>query len=1191
MYLKSMEIQGFKSFAGKTTLEFKDGITGIVGPNGSGKSNIADALRWVLGEQKVKSLRGAKMEDIIFAGTQKRNPLSFAYVAITFDNSQRELALDYTEVKVARKLYRSGESEYLLNGQPVRLKDIRELFYDTGIGKEGYSIIGQGEIDRILQGKSEDRRELFDEACGIVKYKKRKTLALRRLENERLNLERVNDIISELEKRLAPLKKQSDTANRFVSLKNALKELDINLFLFESGELKKKINECAQKEKNALKELEENKKELERIKTGHGEAAARLSQIEAEIEKTGKEISRADIVKENLAGQINVLNEQINSAQSSKEHYTQRKEELLSSIKIAEKEKALEEAKQHETEEALKELEYRKAQTAAGLIEISNEIARREEEVQGLKEALIENVREKGETDARAERLRANKEQSAQKRSQLEDALKSYSDEKQRQKEKSERLSRELALQEQKVVSFEEAVNEQKAALNKLEREAELMNTQLSSLKLEEARAQTRLESIRNITERYEGYSGAIREVMALKKKKKGILGVVADIIRVPKEYEVAIETALGGNIQNIVTDNENTAREAIEYLKEGRLGRATFLPLQAVKARGSFRYEEALFEKGSLGPANTLVSTDGEYLDLCEYLLGRILVVDTIDNALKIARKYRYSFIMVTLEGELLSRGGAISGGAYKNKSSLLGRRREIDELEKEISSCEEKMRETSSKLAALFKERDTCNIQLKSLTDSLQDEKLILNTLRLNLSRSADEGKRLSRDFESARELSRKADELEKSLEASENEIAKALAENAQANENIKKTITSLEKELHELKEDEQERSRVNAGIDIEISRSKEKLSFAVNSIIKAENNTAALRGDLKALETAVLKSSVRVNECLDEIEQAREASQRAAQEAALLSVKLGGLEDKRQEARDQGGDFLRLNEELTRNISDLDKEIFRLDELIEKYENLYNSKADYIWNEYGLTYNSSLAFRFKKSIPPGEMKESINKLRAEIKGLGTINVSAIEEYSQVSERHSFLCGQRDDIVKAENDILKIIKDLDRKMKERFETEFSKISGEFSKVFKIMFGGGSGSIRLENEADILESDIEITAQPPGKKLQNMMQLSGGEKALTAIAVLFAIQNLKPSPFCILDEIEAALDDANILKFTNYLTLLSGRIQFIVITHRKGTMLSCNRLYGITMPEKGVSSVVSVSLEEAGKNAYEDAK
>ena len=1189
MYLKSIEIQGFKSFAKKTTLEFKNGITGIVGPNGSGKSNVADALRWVLGEQKVKSLRGSKMEDVIFAGTKKRNPLSFAYVAITFDNSDGQLAADFSEIKIARKLYRSGESEYLLNGSSVRLKDIKELFYDTGIGKEGYSIIGQGQIDKILQNKSDERRELFDEACGIVKYKKRKAIALRKLENEKIDHERACDIASELEKRLPALKRQSETANLFLNYKNELKRLDINLFLCDHSRLNEKISECDKNLMTARGELKEASKELEDIKLEHEKASLALSALDSKIEELNRQISQSNIVKENLLGRINVLNEQINSASESEKLFSGRIDEIKASLNEAEEEKASLAKDQEENLKLLEDISLKRQSKSSELIKLQNEIAELNETLGSLKEELVENIQDNGVIQAKSERLSALREQLEETKKRLEQTLKGFTEDKTRHEEKIKELSLKANDQETFILGLEKKAKNLSEKINSLEHDEELLNRQISSLSLDKARAFAKLESVRNITERYEGYSSAIKEVMALKSKNKGIIGVVADIIKAPKEYETAVETALGASIQNIVTDNENTAKEAIEYLKKNKYGRATFLPLKAIKNRGGFKNEQAFDEEGALGPASSLVHVDPEFTDLNDFLLGRILVADNIDNALKIARKYRYSFIIVTLEGELLSRGGALSGGAYKNRSSLLGRRREIEELEKEISSLEEAEKEAARKISLLQNDKKKDSDELSALTEKIQSERLILNTLNVNLSREKADEDILTDSYKLAAEESKKAGEDEALFAVQKESCLKELEENEAENLRIKEKIALFDEKLKEEKDAESELLASTGALDIEYSNLKQQQSFIVSSLIKAENSVSRLALELSSAAGSAEGSAKGIEEKKAEIEEINASVKRAADEISRFSIKLADLTDERQEAKAGGGDFLIRHDELSQTIASLDKEVFRLEQQREKYEEQLGSASDHIWNEYELTYNGALAFKDDSLNKPSEMKGEISSLKTKIRGLGTINTASIDEYREVKERYDFLSDQIADIKKAEDDILKLIRDLDRQMKAKFREEFSRISEEFSRVFSIMFGGGTGTLLLSDEEDILESDIEINAQPPGKKLQNMMQLSGGEKALTAIAVLFSIQNLKPSPFCILDEIEAALDDSNISRFANYLVLLSGKIQFIVITHRKGTMEVCNRLYGITMPEKGVSAMVSVSLEEAQESLSEE--
>ncbi|MBR3245070.1 MAG: chromosome segregation protein SMC, partial [Parasporobacterium sp.] len=666
MYLKKVEIQGFKSFAKKIVFDFPSGITGIVGPNGSGKSNVADAVRWVLGEQKIKQLRGSRMEDVIFAGTENRKPLGFAFVSITLDNSDHKLKLDFEEVTVSRRVYRSGESEYMINGSVCRLRDVHELFYDTGIGKEGYSIIGQGQIDKILQGKPEERRELFDEAAGIVKYKKRKTIALRKLENERLNIERVKDILGELNRQIGPLRRQSEAADKYVKLREELKRYDINLFLFENGDIKQKIRSYKEKERIASEDLEASRIEFENAKSEYEKLSENILQLDNEINALKNQISQGDIVRTNLEGEIRLLEEQINSAKDAEQRYQDRLEEFTVSIEKAAAEKERIEAEKEENQRALSSAISKGSDQDSRVLEIQNENEEIRQEIERAKERIIELVNARGEINARMERLDAVLEQIERRKTELTENLEKFSSDKDAQETRVAALKEEYRDAESIVREMEEKITGKQKELKEADAEVARRNLELGNARQQAVSQQAKLESLKNITERYEGYGNSIREVMKLKEKKPGIHGVVADIIKVEKKYEIAIETALGGSIQNIVTDTESTAKEAIEYLKANKLGRATFLPLKAVTGRGEFRNSEVLDEPGVLGLASSLVDVEPRYEGVAKYLLGKIVVCDTIDHALLIARKYNYSLIIVTLEGELLNRGGSLTGGAF---------------------------------------------------------------------------------------------------------------------------------------------------------------------------------------------------------------------------------------------------------------------------------------------------------------------------------------------------------------------------------------------------------------------------------------------------------------------------------------------------------------------------------------------
>ena len=1181
MYLKSIEIQGFKSFAKKIVFDFPDGITGIVGPNGSGKSNVADAVRWVLGEQKIKQLRGSRMEDVIFAGTANRKPLGFAFVSITLDNSDHKLKLQFDEVTISRRVFRSGESEYMINGSICRLRDVQELLYDTGIGKEGYSIIGQGQIDKILQGKPEERRELFDEAVGIVKYKKRKTIALRKLENERLNMSRVKDILSELGRQVGPLRRQSEAADKYVRFRDELKKYDINLFLYENGETKTKIRELVEKERIASEDLERSKAEYEVAKEEYEKLSETIHQLDEEISSIRTKISQGDIVKESMLGQIKVYEEQINSANEAESRYRERHEEITEAIKKAEEDKAALTKDKADNQEALTKALSKANDQDSKVLMVQNESEEIRQEIEKKKERLIELVNAKGTINARRERLETMMEQMIKRREELTQDLEKSESDRTAQEEKVKSLEKEFQEAKEQESSLTEDVKARENDLREADQDIARLNRELGDARTQYTANEARLDSLRNITERYEGYGSSIREVMKLKEKKTGIHGVVADIIKVDKKYEIAIETALGGNIQNIVTDTEATAKDAIAYLKANKFGRATFLPLKAVTGREEFRNEAVLSEHGVLGLASSLVNVEERYEGVARYLLGRIVVADNIDNALALARKYNYSLIIVTLEGELLNRGGSLTGGAFKNKSNLLSRRREIEELENSLKELTQKQEAYAKDIDMVTLRKENLDKEIADLRALLQESRIYLNTIKINLDAANARKEEIQGTFENINKENAQIEEQTGSIQNENTSLDSELDSNQKENESIKEEILALEEKQVKLREQEAAELLIAQNMRVDHSRLVEQNSFLTNSIIRLENEIEKLNNDKTTLETNRTASIRGMDEKREEIEKIRQTLEQAEVDKKELLAHLDEVEAAKEEQTGSHKGFIDKREEYSERIADLDKEVFRLNSSREKLEERFENRSSYIWDEYELTYNNALPLRDESLTDVKEMRDKINELKASIRGLGVINVGAIDEYKEVKERYDFLTNQYQDLQKAEADLVKIIRDLDKQMRTQFNTEFKKIRAEFSKVFKEMFGGGTGSIELEEDVDVLDAGISIIAQPPGKKLQNMLQLSGGEKALTAIAVLFAIQNLKPSPFCILDEIEAALDDANITRFAEYLHKLSNEVQFIVITHRRGTMEAADRLYGITMQEKGVSTLISVDLSD----------
>ena len=1181
MYLKSIEVQGFKSFANKIVFDFHNGITGIVGPNGSGKSNVADAVRWVLGEQRVKQLRGGNMQDVIFSGTENRKPLSYASVAITLDNSDHQLAVDFEEVTVTRKLYRSGESEYLLNGSTCRLKDINELFYDTGIGKEGYSIIGQGQIDKILSGKPEERRELFDEAAGIVKFKRRKNMSVKKLEDERANLLRVNDILAELEKQIGPLKRQSETAREYLNKKEELKTFDINMFLLETERLKEQIQQIQQNLDTAKEELKVAGTSYDDMKEEYEAIEKQVDEIDAAIEKSKGQLNETNLLKQQLENQIELLKEQINSAKMSDEHYGQRFHAIQ--IEIGERTRQLEEF-QREKDAISGELkEKRKSEEEAGqaLIHVQSRIAALTDEIEKNKNDIIEILNNRASTRAKIQRYDTMMEQIQVQKSQMHKRLISSESE--------------AALQIQNKKEHEEKLKEISDHIRTLEEESRGHEQRIEILQKELAgqteklrigqtayhREESRLESLKNITERYDGYGNSIRKVMEHKEQEQGLLGVVADIIKVEKAYEVAVETALGGSIQNIVTDSEETAKKMIAFLKKNRFGRATFLPLTSVSSGQRFSRPEALKEPGVIGLASSLVQVEEKYRGIADHLLGRTIVVDTIDHGIAIARKYHQSLRLVTTEGELLSPGGSMTGGAFRNSSNLLSRRREIEEFEKTVKQLKKEMEEMEQYCEALRKERAVCYAAVDEIQQKLQKAYVIQNTEKMNLDQAENRIRILRETSESVR---RETDELDQQItDISNNQesITVELDTSTSLEEELTRKTEEAQEQLEAVKEEETRCQKISEEVHLAYASLEQKNTFILENIERIQEEIAKFEEEKSGLGESKEDTSREIREKEEQIADIRKTIEDSKELFEEIEEQIRADVLQRDELNRQHKTFLGKREELSRHMSDLDKEIFRLESRKEDYEQSSERQINYMWEEYEITYNHALELRDKNLTDLAFMKKRIQTLKNEIRALGSVNVNAIEDYKNVSERYEFLKGQHDDLTTAEATLEKIIAELDEAMRRQFTEQFGRIAAEFDKVFKELFGGGTGTLELMEDEDILEAGIKIIAQPPGKKLQNMMQLSGGEKALTAISLLFAIQNLKPSPFCLLDEIEAALDDSNVTRFAKYLHKLTKNTQFIVITHRRGTMTAADRLYGITMQEKGVSTMVSVSLLE----------
>ena len=1184
MKLKKLELYGFKSFAQRTEIVFDEGITGIVGPNGSGKSNIGDAVRWVLGEQSAKTLRGASMSDVIFNGTQKRKPLSYCEVSLVFDNDDHALAMEAAEVMVTRRVYRNGESEYYLNRTACRLKDVVDLFRDTGIGKEGYSIIGQGRIDEILSRKSEDRRQVFEEAAGIVKFKARKEEADKKLQRTLENLERVDDILDELTKRLKPLEEQSRNARVYLELSTELKDLDLNLFLIRSDRARARLSELESELLTVQTILADTESNLTDKTTRRDETQNRIDQLEEAITKARTELMEC-------AEHVHESQKKLSALQSRRETRSENRQRIV--------------REQEEAQERLAEIEKDHVRIQADVEKQHSLIADAEQILRATQEAAEKAQAKEKEADAA---LEAQKAAVIDQMNRLSDV-----------RNDKTRLNTMQAQMEKRLTEIEEssgALQEQEAALREAltavekQMETENQHQQQCQEKLAQARqasdeadtayanlradvekqsadmqaAASRHNVLTEMTRDMEGYNMAVRRAMTYAKQRglTGVKGVLAQLMTVPQAYETAIDMALGAAQQNIVTDTEETAKELINYLRQNRLGRATFLPMSAIRGKTLYGNERnALKLPGCLGVASELVQCAPEYRGIVENLLGRTVIADNLDHGIPIMRAGNHAFRLVTLEGDVMHSGGSMTGGSAQSKvSNLLSRERELKELTAKLQTGRAELDKCRQELT---QRQQTAQEKRQKVSDAVnalhQQEIAVAREQARRESVSADLNTHLQRmqETEQARvQLHQSLEDIRQQLETIEhqrtgaqgdqsameqktiemqNALVKARAEASAENDRLMVRtlqLSDLRHGLSDLERDEAHAQQDQAQILREQER-REQLLHEMDELDAIDEN------DMKR----------------EEAESARRQKEQLRQESAAQAI-----EQRRSQAQSDLRDILSDMENLHEAYNRDSEKLHKIELAKARIEGDQKNLQNRIWDTYKLTYAGAEEFRRT----PFDEKESdcrAAELQGQIRALGTVNVGAVEEYAETKARVDDLTAQQQDLKRAEMDLRELIERLLIQMRSTFVENFSKMQGYFAETFTRLFGGGHAELKLMDPDDPLNCGIEVNAQPPGKKLQLLSLLSGGERALTAIAILFAMLKLKPTPFCILDEIEAALDDANIGYYADYLKEYSKGTQFIVVTHRKGTMERCNSLFGVAMEEQGVSRMVSVSLQD----------
>ena len=1184
MYLKRLDLQGFKSFPEKVKLEFNPGVTAVVGPNGSGKSNVSDAVRWVLGEQRAKSLRGDKMEDIIFAGTENRKPLGFAEVSILIDNQDGKLPLEYSEVQVTRRVFRSGESEYRINGTACRLKDIQELFMDTGVGREGYSIIGQGRIDEILSAKGDDRRRIFEEAAGIVKYKTRKNEAVHKLEKEQQNLLRVDDIIGELEVQVDPLEKASAKAKEYLRLKEHLKQAETEAFCKDAERIGSQLEKLEQDEAAAREQMADSTQKSDSEREKAHSLREKTEELDALLQQQNDEMTELRAEMEKTEGEIRLREEQ---RANDAANISRIREEMAEKSR-KQQENAAEQATCVSKRNALK-LEMDRQQNALDALEenyasLSTALTQDESKAESFKDEIFEQIRigteakgeiskreaMKGQFLARKEQLLTEKEYTESRLHQFSVHLQALEKQENDRREHIRYLEQELDALEHDRSHAVEQKQRAEASLSRQEK------------RISETRS--RLSLLMEMEKEHEGFYNSVKSLLNLQDAaERGICGAVGQLLKVEEAYETAIEAALGGALQNVVTETEEDAKEAINYLKRNNLGRATFLPVTAIKGRPLEGKNAIMAEVGVIGTAYDLVSCDEKFRQIALNLLGRILVVENLDQAVQLAKKYRHQYKLVTLEGDILNPGGSMTGGSAQKKAlHVFGRSREIRNLREALQAATDE--------ASIMRERLLlANDDLQEIEDETVEKKMELQKVMVTLnSGSGEKEKTLADQKEAAEKLSLlqlEENQLTEQLDATEGEIETFRKAEEDSQKAMQFATEQLEAFQSSLSGEKEERDALMA----EITQKKIDLSSAGQSVYSMEETLLRLQEEAAELEKEQKKAAEQAafyekNTDLrqEQQEDLKQKGEALSKQAEALQNSLNETAAEKSRTAESAATAEAAAAEWKETAGKLENEIFRISTRKEKLEEEKQRITDQMWEEYEMTLR--MAREYVENLPQDMEKRPVKEWKNKIRELGDVNVGAIEQYQEVKERYEFLTAQRTDILDAEEKLRQIIEELSQLMENQFREQFKVISENFSEVFREMFGGGKAYLKLTDADNVLESPIEIVAQPPGKNLQNMQLLSGGERALTAIAILFSILKMKPSPFCILDEIEAALDDANVSRYARYLKQFAEETQFIVITHRKGTMEHADVLYGVTMQEKGISKMISVDFSEAEK-------
>ena len=1189
MRLKRLEIYGFKSFADRTVVVFDQGITGIVGPNGSGKSNLSDAVRWVLGEQSAKALRGGKMEDVIFNGTQKRKRLGYCEVSLVFDNEDHALPVDFAEVMITRRVYRSGEGEYYINKAACRLRDIIELFRDTGVGKEGYSIIGQGRIGEILSQKSEDRRGIFEEAAGIVKYRTRKEESEKRLANMRDNLSRVEDIIAELESQLEPLAKASETARHYLALRDELRVLECSSFVLRSDRAKERIADAETMLTGLREAIEQEEKRAGEL-TAARDAANETSQaLEEQVSAAHESVLELTREKEAREGELAMLRAEIARMEKDVLNLSQEEDVRRARSEALEGEIRQNEADTLSTRTQITELQ-RELHAKEAALEAAQEAAREAEEtLEAHKSAIIDAMN-------RLSDVRTSEARLATMRKELE----RRGEEARAQREELEiiagRLDEQLDEAKQELEAFKQAEGELQEVGRKIEQESQEAAQKIARIQQavsdangQKQAAASRLRVLREMERDYAGYQQAVKQVLLHARGNQGVRGVVASLMQVPKELERAVEAVLGGALQNVVTSDEYVARDMIAYLRSNKLGRATFLPMTTITGRTLSSQERQLLSMpGCVGVASELVSFAPEYRGIVENLLGRTVVAENLDAGIEIMRRGKHAFRLVTLEGDVMHSGGSMTGGSSASRmTSLLSREREIKEHEALLEKIEQQIKDYEARL----EKGEAFRQGVKQRREQAFED---LHQAQIDVSIASERVRTLSAQRESHAQQEQRCDLLCAQIAENLSQIDSQLAGARSTQAGEERTSDEMNRRTGELSDILYEKREALDALREEAQHVRVTLAAKERDLTALTADGARMHREQEEIAAQLYQAHERRETLIVEHQNATQQMAADTQLAVACGEKLKDAQQTLSERQAQRGESQERVRALTQEIDALHEQLaqdqdkgHKAEMILSRTQAELTQMQQRIWDEYELTYAGAKEYLTE----PFDLAASDRRtgdIRREIRAMGPVNVTAVEDYRACRERYEELAGQRDDLLKAEDDLKGIIETLQRQMERQFMENFRLMQQYFAETFAKLFGGGHAELRLLDESDVLGCGIEIVAQPPGKKLQLLSLLSGGERALTAIAILFAMLRLKPTPFCFLDEIEAALDDGNISTFADYLREFSTDTQFVVVTHRKGTMERCDSLYGVAMEEKGVSTMLSVELKDVAEDAMQ---